>query len=41
VNYDAFTFKVLEFFVTMIFIIGTCEIYGFNYLIACICILYR
>jgi hypothetical protein len=41
VNYDAFTFKVLEIFLTIIFIIKTCKIYGFHYLIASLCILYQ
>jgi hypothetical protein len=39
VIYDPFTFKVIEKFVSIIFIIGICEIDGFHYLIAFMCIL--
>jgi hypothetical protein len=39
-NYDAFTFKVLEKNLTIIIIIEICQIYGFHYLIASIFILY-
>jgi hypothetical protein len=39
VIYDPFTFKVIEKFVSIIFIIGICEIDGSHYLIAFMCIL--
>ena len=41
VNYDVFTFEVIEHFLSLIFIIEICHIYGSHYLIVFICILYR
>jgi hypothetical protein len=38
VKCDAFNFKVLEFSLTIMFVIEICKICGFSYLIGSICI---